>query len=31
MGNTTIAEGGVLPYINPVLLPHKTGKPEGAS
>jgi len=24
LGNTTISEGGVLPYINPTLLPTKT-------
>ena len=26
MANTTIADGGVLPNINPILLPGKTGK-----
>ena len=27
MANTTIADGGVLPNINPILLPSKSGKP----
>ena len=31
MGNTTIAEGGVLPFINPSLLPSKAGKSEGGA
>ena len=28
MANTTIAEGGVLPYINPTLLPSKSKSAE---
>ena len=31
MSNTTISEGGVLPNINPALLPTKGKKEEGGS